>query len=120
MGFGNVKAERAAIEATYTDTCDVIRTFEKEVNYINKRVTEKVYENIPCGLVMGKSPTNQTDTFAVFNYSVKVIMPPEPVILAGDKFVVRRFGQVLEYNSAGDSAKYETHQEVMLVKEDAV
>ena len=120
MGFGNVKAERAAIEATYTDTCDVIRTFEKEVNYINKQVVEKVYENIPCGLVMGKSPTNQTDTFALFNYSVKVIMPPEPIISAGDKFVVRRFGQVFEYNSAGDPAKYETHQEVMLTKEDAV
>ena len=118
--FGNVKAERTAIEMTYTDTCDVIRTVEKEVNYINKRVTEKVYENISCGLIMGSSPTIQTNTFALFNYSAKVIMPPEPIILAGDKFVVHRFGQILEYNSAGDPVVYATHQEVTLTKEDAV
>lgn len=118
--FGDVKAERAAIETTYTDTCDVIRTIEKEVNYINKSVTEKVYEDIACGLVMGSSPTNQTDTFALFNYSVKVFLPPEPIILAGDKFIVHRFGQTFEYKSAGDSVKYETHQEVTLVKVDAV
>lgn len=116
----NINVERKALETTYTDTCDVIRTVEKEANYINKRVTETVYKAVSCALVMGKSPTEQTDTMAVFNYTVKVIMPPEPLILAGDKFIVYRYGREYSYNSAGDSAVYATHQEVMLMKEDAV
>ncbi len=60
--FGNVKAERAAVEMTYTDTCDIIRNVEKEVDFINRHINEAVYKNIPCALVMGKSPTEATDT----------------------------------------------------------
>ena len=118
--FGNVKAERAAVEMTYTDTCDIIRNVEKEVDFINRHINEAVYKNIPCALVMGKSPTESTDTAAFFNYTATVFMPPEIEVLAGDKIVVTRYGRTVEYTNAGRAAVYATHQEVAVVESAAV
>ncbi len=118
--FGNVKAERAAIETTYTDTCDIIRNVEKEVDFINRHIDEAVYKNIPCALVMGKSPTESTDTAAFFNYTAVVFMPPEIEVLAGDKIVVTRYGRTVEYTNAGRAAVYATHQEAAVVESAAV
>ena len=118
--FGNVKAERSAIEATYTDTCDIVRNVEKEIDYVNRHVDERVYKNIPCALVMGKSPTESTDTAAFFNYTAKVFMPPEIEVLAGDKIIVTRYERTVEYTNAGRAAVYATHQEVAVVEGDAV
>ena len=83
--FGSVKAERAAVEATYTDKCDIIRNVEKEINFINRHVDETVYKDVSCALVMGKSPVESTDTAAFFNYTVKIFMPPEIEVMAGGK-----------------------------------
>lgn len=118
--FGNVKAERAAVEATYTDTCDIVRNVEKEINFINRHVDETVYKDVPCALVMGKSPTESTDTAAFFNYAVKIFMPPEIEVMAGDKIIVARYGRTVEYTNAGRSAVYATHQEVAAVENTAV
>lgn len=118
--FGNVKAERAAIEMTYTDTCDIIRNVEKEIDYVNRHIDEAVYKNIPCALVMGKSPAESTDTAAFFNYTAVVFMPPEIEIIAGDRIVVRRYGRMTEYTNAGRPAVYATHQEVAVVENAAV
>lgn len=118
--FGNIKAERAAIEMTYTDTCDIIRNVEKEIDYVNRHIDEAVYKNIPCALVMGKSPTESTDTAAFFNYTAVVFMPPEIEVSAGDRIVVTRYGRKIEYTNAGRSAVYATHQEVAVVESTAV
>lgn len=118
--FGNVKAERVAIEMTYTDTCDIIRNVEKEIDYVNRHIDEAVYKNIPCALVMGKSPTESTDTAAFFNYTAVVFMPPEIEVIAGDRIVVRRYGRMTEYTNAGRPAVYATHQEVAVVESVAV
>lgn len=118
--FGNVKAERVAIEMTYTDTCDIIRNVEKEIDYVNRHIDEAVYKNIPCALVMGKSPTESTDTAAFFNYTAVVFMSPEIEVIADDKIVVRRYGRMTEYTNAGRPAVYATHQEVAVVESVAV
>lgn len=118
--FGNVKAERAAVEATYTDICDIVRNVEKEVNYINKHIDEVVYKNIPCAMVMGKSPTESTDTAAFFNYTAIVFMPPEIEVFAGDKIIVTRYGRTVEYTNAGRAALYATHQEVAVAEQTSV
>lgn len=118
--FGNVKAERDAIEATYTDICDVVRNVEREVDFVNEHREETVYKNVPCALVMGKSPTESTDTAAFFNYTAKVFMPPEIEILAGDKIIVTRYGRKAEYTNAGRAAVYAAHQEVAVAEDGAV
>jgi len=118
--FGNVKAERAAVEATYTDTCDIVRNVEKEVDCVNRHIEEIVYKNISCALVMGKSPVESTDTAAFFNYTAKVFMPPEIEVLAGDKIIVTRYGRKIEYFNAGRAAVYATHQEVAVAENSPV
>jgi len=118
--FGNVKAERAAIEATYTDTCDIVGNIEKEVDFINRHIDEAFYKNIPCALVMGKSPTESTDTAAFFNYTAKVFMPPEIEVSEGDKIIVTRYGRTVEYTNAGRAAVYATHQEIAVAESGAV
>ena len=113
--FGNVKAERAAVEITYTDTCDIVRDVEKEIDCITKHVDEAVYKSVPCALVMGKNPVESTDTAAFFNYMAKVFMPPEIEVIAGDKIIVTRYGRKIEYTNAGQPAVYATHQEVAVI-----
>ncbi len=118
--FGNVKAERTAIEATYTDICDIVREMEKEVDFINRRIDETVYSKIPCALVMGNSPTESTDTAAFLNYTAKVFMPPEIEVLPGDKIILTRYKRTVEYTNAGRTAIYATHQEVAVVESSPV
>ncbi len=113
--FGNVKAERAAIEMTYTDTCDIVRDTEKEIDYITRHVNEAVYKDVPCALVMGKSPVESTDTAAFFNYTAKIFMSPEIEVMAGDKIIVTRYGRTIEYTNAGQAAVYAAHQEVAVI-----
>ena len=118
--FGNIKAERAAVEATYTDICDVIRNIEREVDFVNEHEEKTVHKNVPCALVMGKNPIESTDTAAFFNYTAKVFMPPEIEISAGDKISVTRYGRRVEYINAGRAAVYATHQEVAVAEDGAV
>lgn len=118
--FGNAKAERKALESTYEDTCTIIRDIEKEVNGINKHTTIKVAENIICALVTGNNPILQTETAAFFNYTAKIITIPEVNVKAGDRIIVNRFGKIIKYECAGEPAIYETHQEILLLRGDAV
>ena len=113
--FGNVKDERAAVEMTYTDNCDIVRDTEKEIDCITIHVDEAVYKDVSCALVMGKSPVESTDTAAFFNYAAKVFMPPEIEIMAGDKIIVTRYGRTIEYTNAGRAAVYATHQEIAVI-----
>lgn len=119
MSFGNVKAERKAIEMTYDDTCEVIRSIEKEIGYITKQEEQTVYTAVPCALSTGNSSTRQTETVNNIEYDVKIFLAPEIEIKAGDKIVVDRLGKrKIKYKNVGEPAIYETHQELMAKRED--
>lgn len=118
MGFGIVELERRAIEMTYEDTCEVIRTVEKEEGYITKKEEQTVYTAVPCALSAGNSPTRQTETVNNIEYDVKIFLAPELEIKSGDKIIVDRLGKRrMEYKNVGEPASYETHQEVMAKRE---
>lgn len=118
--FGNPKAERKAIESTYTDVCDIVRNVEKEIDFINRHIDEVIYKNIPCALSMNKNTINSTDTAAFFNYSAVIFISPEIDIRPSDKIIVTRYGRTIEYTNAGRPVVYATHQEVSVIESGAV
>ena len=119
MSFGNVRAERKAIEMTYEDKCDIIRNVEKKAGFITRAEEQTVYSAVPCALSTGNSTTRQTETVNNIEYEAKVFMAPEVEVKAGDKILINRLGvKELRLESIGEPAVYKTHQEVMAKRSD--
>ena len=119
MGFGIPDAERKAIEMTYEDSCEIIRCVEIEDEYITKTEWRIVYKDVKCALSTGNAPTNQTETVNNILYDGKIFLPPEPEVKPGDRINVNRLGEKeILFESAGEPAVYETHQEVMVKRRD--
>lgn len=122
MGFGNPIAERAAIERTYEDTCNIVRMIPVTVNNISKSQETTVVSNAICALSQRSlKPTNQTDAQNEIEYDIKLFISPDIPVEAGDVITVKRFGRdnpastiMLTFESASRPMIYPTHQEVML------
>lgn len=119
MVFGNIKAERKAIEMTYEDTCDIVRAVEKENKNITQTEEQTVYTAVPCALSTGNNPTSQTETVNNIQYDAKIFTAPEIEVKAGDKIFLNRLGvKKLLFESVGEPAIYKTHQEIMAKRSD--
>ena len=114
MGFGNVTAERRAIEATYEDTADIFRSVAvTDENNISHSVQKALYEAISCALSKGANTSAEQKAQTVDHTSV-LFIAPELDIKPGDTVKVTRFGRSRGFTVLGFPDVYATHQEIRL------
>lgn len=116
-----MKILRKALEATYKDWLEIWRPVESKEKSIT-RLENKLVGGSICALSQsGGGPGNQTTSFNLVEYGAKLFVPPEVEIRKGDVLQVARFGKetalqhpLLAFEPVGESAKYQTHQEVFV------
>lgn len=118
----NYKGYRKAVESIYDCTCNITGGKEKVKDPVTKetKIVPKIkYKDIPCRVSkQSLSKNNQTDTVNQIVYELKLFISPELDINQGDTIeVTNRFGDK-EIYKAGEGFSYNTHQEVILSKED--
>lgn len=118
MAFGNVSAERRAIESTYEDVADILRNSpEKDERGITRNILTEVYGGIPCALSRSSNSSAQQIAQTV-DHSEMLFAAPEYDIHPGDTAKVTRFGKLREFEVLGISDVYATHQEIHLKEHD--
>ena len=114
--FGNVTAERAAIEQTYDAVCTITRQSAEEVDGIARGTETVVAENVPCALSKG-GDSSAVDLAGVISDSRVLFIAPEADIKAGDRVTVTLYGRTETLDVVGIPLLYATHQEVDLKRE---
>lgn len=111
------KAARKAIEATYFGTLTVTehQTVKDEKTKLTKSVDVVVLQDEPCRLSFEKMQTAvQSESAATIVQGAKIFVSPDISIKAGSKLTVTQDNVTTDYTRSGESAKYPTHQEIML------
>ena len=117
MPFGNVAAERAAIEMTYDGRCTVTeyQQVKDSVTKATRQQAVMVLEDQPCALSQTSSrPATGTATDNTIDYDAKLFISPDVTIKAGSRIVVVQDGMTFEGEQAGKPFRYPTHQEIAL------
>ena len=111
--------QRRAIEATYTDTCSVYGFDKMREDGITKELKVMRFENIKCALSQKSlKPTAQTGTVNNISYDAKLFTAPEHIITPGCEIRISRLGREYRFKSTGEAFVYETHQEIMLLRDE--
>lgn len=112
---------KKAIESLYHDSCTVYEYTEKEkANFSTGFEETVVYEDIPCRLSYensgnaGNSYSNQTDYADIKGKVIKLFVETKYDIKAGSKIKVSRLEKETLFKSAGEAARYPSHQEIVL------
>lgn len=112
---------RVQIEKMYESTCSVwqfSRVYDK-ATHSTKMKKVALFENIPCHVSYGISgAAKQTDTIAVIGQNITLYLPPEYAVPAGCEIIIEGQGRITRYESSGEPAVYQSHQEISLVLED--
>ena len=112
---------RVQIEKMYESTCSVwqfSRVYDK-ATHSTKMKKIALFENIPCHISYGISgAAKQTDTIAVIGQNITLYLPPEYAVPAGCEITIDTRGRITKYESSGEPAVYQSHQEISLVLED--
>lgn len=111
--FGNVTAERAAIEQTYDAVCTITRSAACCSDGIAQETETVVAENIPCALSKG-GDSSSADLAGVISDSRVLFIAPEADIKAGDRVTVTLYGRTETLDVLGVPLLYATHKEVNL------
>lgn len=117
-----IERARKAVESLYDCTCNISGGKEKVKDPITKEtklIAKIKYKDVPCRVSkQNLSKNNQSDTVNIVAYELKLFIAPEIEINQGDTIeVTNRFGAITKY-IAGEGFPYNTHQEVILTKED--
>ena len=112
---------RVQIEKMYESTCSVwqfSRVYDK-VTHSTKMKKIALFENIPCHISYGISgAAKQTDTIAVIGQNITLYLPPEYAVPAGSEITIDTQGRITKYESSGEPAVYQSHQEISLTLDD--
>ena len=112
---------RVQIEKMYESTCSVwqfSRVYDKATHSTKMRKIA-LFENIPCHISYGVSgAAKQTDTIAAIGQNITLYLPPEYAVPAGSEITIDTRGRITKYESSGEPAVYQSHQEISLVLED--
>ncbi|WP_438497163.1 ABC transporter ATP-binding protein [Paenibacillus sp. IHBB 3054] len=117
MQFGNVPAERAAIESTYEGLATVTekKDVKDPVSGKTRQQPVVVLDQEPCALSQSSLPAaTQTVTVNQVNYDAKLFISPDVFIKPGSRIKVLQNGMVFEGEQAGKAFRYATHQEIKL------
>lgn len=115
--FGNVKAERAAVELLYDAICTISRPDTKVSAGIAFKQYTIAAENIPCGLSAAGDSSVQGDANFI-NDEKTLFIAPETDIRAGDTVTVAVCGIMQDFEAVGIPMMYATHQQVRLIRRD--
>lgn len=108
-------AARQAIESQYDAICNIIEYQPKIINKITNFLEVTVKEKQPCKISFeGVYVNNQTDNESKVTSKIKLFIAPELEIKPGTKIVATQRGKTTIYQSSGEPAIYNTHQEIML------
>ena len=112
---------RVQIEKMYESTCSVwqfSRVYDK-ATHSTKMKKLALFENIPCHISYGISgAAKQTDTIAVIGQNITLYLPPEYAVPAGSEIIIEGQGRTTKYESSGEPAVYQSHQEISLTLDD--
>ncbi|WP_438491025.1 ABC transporter ATP-binding protein [Paenibacillus sp. IHBB 3054] len=115
--FGNIPAERAAIESTYEGLCTVseMKDVKDPVTGKTRQQPVPVLVDEPCALSQTSLPAaTQTVTVNQVNYDAKLFISPDVFIKPGSRIKVLQNGMAFEGEQAGKAFRYATHQEIKL------
>ena len=112
---------RVQIEKMYESTCSVwqfSRVYDK-TTHSTKMKKVALFENVPCHVSYGISgAAKQTDTIAVIGQNITLYLPPEYAVPAGCEIIIEGQGRTTKYESSGEPAVYQSHQEISLTLDD--
>ena len=112
---------RVQIEKMYESTCSVwqfSRVYDK-ATHSTKMKKVALFENIPCHVSYGISgAAKQTDTISVIGQNITLYLPPEYEVPAGCEIIIEGQGRNTKYESSGEPAVYQSHQEISLTLDD--
>lgn len=112
---------RVQIEKMYESNCSVwqfSRVYDK-ATHSTKMKKVALFENIPCHISYGISgAAKQTDTISVIGQNITLYLPPEYAVPAGSEIIIEGQGRTTKYESSGEPAVYQSHQEISLTLDD--
>ena len=112
---------KVQIEKMYESTCSVWQSSQvyDKVAHVTKTKKVLLFEGIPCHVSYGISnAAKQTDTIAVLGQNITLYLSPEYEIPAGSEITIDTRGRITKYESSGEPAVYQSHQEISLTLED--
>ena len=115
----NAEKIRKAIEKTYTDVCNVYNFKKTQEGSISKLAKVLEYKNISCALSqVGLKAAVNNQSHTKVDYDAKLFISPDIKLLAGSEVEVTSFGKTQTFKYVGEPFVYETHQEVLLKREE--
>ncbi|OMD04734.1 ABC transporter ATP-binding protein [Paenibacillus sp. FSL R5-0636] len=117
VSFGNIPAERLAIESTYEGLCTVseMKDVKDPVSGKTRQEPVVVFADEPCGLSQSTLPSaTQTVTSDRVEYDAKLFISPDVTIKPGSRITVQQNGMEFKGEQAGKPFRYATHQEIKL------
>lgn len=108
---------RKAIELLYTGRCTVTehRKVKDRISKLTTYEDKVVLEGQPCRLIFKSiSAAREEHEAAAAAQTVKLLLPPDIVVLPGSKITVTQNKITEDYTSSGIPAFYMTHQEIVL------
>lgn len=112
---------RVQIEKMYERTCSVwqfSQVYDK-ATHSTKMKKVALFENIPCHVSYGISgAAKKTDTISVIGQNITLYLPPEYAVPAGCEIIIEGQGRTTKYESSGEPAVYQSHQEISLTLDD--
>ncbi|MEK4452816.1 ABC transporter ATP-binding protein [Paenibacillus sp. FSL L8-0506] len=117
VSFGNIPAERAAIESTYEGLCTVseMKDVKDPVSGKTRQQPVIVFADEPCGLSQSTLPSaTQTVTSDKVEYDAKLFISPDVTIKPGSRITVQQNGMEFKGEQTGKAFRYATHQEIKL------
>lgn len=108
MPYGNVAAERAAIEMTYDSVCSITRQTLVQDGNLSRRTEKEIAAGVPCALsYTGGDSSSQQDGHLI-DWDAVIFIAPEQNIRPGDHITVKG----IAFEVIGRPAAYATHQQV--------
>ncbi|AIQ45615.1 hypothetical protein R70723_06685 [Paenibacillus sp. FSL R7-0273] len=115
--FGNIPAERAALESTYEGLATVMeqRDVKDPVTGKTRQQPVVVLADEPCALSQSSLlAATQTVAANQISYDAKLFISPDVLIQPGSRITVTQNGMVFQGEQAGQPFRYATHQEIKL------
>ena len=117
MNYNTALAKaRGPIESTFTDVCNVkeYRNVLNVATHVSEKSLVTLYSTQACRLTYKSNPVVGNGNAPTLFVSIKLLLPYNLSLSAGQFFEVTKDGNTQIFESGGEPARYQTHQEVML------
>lgn len=115
-----LKRSRRAIMSLMIGTCDVYeyQSVKDPNTHVTKQAKKLLYSGQSCKLSYSKNPATAEGDAPGSLLTVRLILPSELAIRAGNEFTVTQSGKTRTFKAASEPAVYTNHQEVELESAD--